>query len=98
MLLQDFHHRSNFRGRKLSSRLLEVIDDILNDFAQLPVNLDGIVAVDAGNEIGTFADVDLILVAPFDPAMVGVNEFHPADSSMARCTCRSWYGLASSPS
>jgi len=36
---------------------LEVIDDLLNDFAKFLVDPNRIVAVDAGDEIGTSADI-----------------------------------------
>jgi len=75
--LKHLHHRSGSRREEFSVLFLEVVDDLLNDFAEFLVDLNWIVAVDSGDEVGTFADVDLILVAPLHPAMIGVDWLHP---------------------
>ena len=45
--LRDFHHWPGSRGWKYSSRLLEVVDDSLDDPSQLLVHSDRVVAVNA---------------------------------------------------
>src|SRR4051812_19723937 len=85
--LRNFHHRPRSWLGKGTPGLLEVVDDILDDLPQLFVNLDRIIAMDASDQIGAFADVDLVLVAPFHPAMILVDWFHWCTSSIACFTC-----------
>ncbi len=63
-----FHHRPRPHRRKLPPCLLKVIDDLLNDFPKLLVNLDRIVTVNSSDQIGALANVNLVLVAPLHPS------------------------------
>jgi hypothetical protein len=88
---KNFHHRPRSRHWQWPARLLKVIDDLLNYFAQLLIYLDRIIAVDARNQIRAFADVDLVLTAPFDPAVILIDRFHfqlPATVLQTRCAVR----------
>ena len=69
-------HRPPSRAGERPARLLKTVDDLLDDFAKFLVDLDRIVAVDAGDEIGALADVDLVFVAPFHPARICVGQFN----------------------
>ena len=79
-------HRPRSRRGQWPARLLKLIDDLLNDFAQFFINLDGIIAVDARNQIRALADVNLVLIAPFNPSMILVDLFHVSASLIARFT------------
>jgi hypothetical protein len=47
--LGNFHHRTRARFWKFPPCLLKVINDLLNDFPKLLVNLDRIVTVNSGD-------------------------------------------------
>jgi hypothetical protein len=61
--------------RQRLARLLKVIDDILHDFVEFLVDYYRVVAMDTRDQIRTLANVDLVLVAPLDTAMVRVDWF-----------------------
>jgi hypothetical protein len=60
-----------------------MIDDFLQHFVQFLEDLDRVVTVNSGDEVGTLANIHLILVAPLDPSMVRVDRFHRSTSSVA---------------
>ena len=52
---------------------MEMIDDLLNYFPEFLINLDRIVTVNSGDQIGVLADVHLVFVAPLHPSMIFVD-------------------------
>jgi hypothetical protein len=71
--------------------LLKVIDDLLNNFAKLLIDFDRIVPMNACDQIGSLADINLVLVAPLNPSMVIVDRFHLSTSSIAHFACFARY-------
>jgi hypothetical protein len=69
-------HWPHARFRKRTLLLLKVLDHIIHCFAQLGVEAHGIIAVDAGDEIGAAANVGLVLIAPLDPFVILVIDLH----------------------
>jgi hypothetical protein len=55
---------------------MKVVDNFLDHFAKLLIDFHRVVPVNACDEVRTLTNVDLVLVAPFDPAMVFVDRFH----------------------
>lgn len=64
--LNELTHRPNGWGRERSPLGPEVLNHLINNFAELRVKANRIVAVDPGDEIGAPTDVRAVLIAPFD--------------------------------
>jgi hypothetical protein len=61
-----------------------MLNNIFHHLAQITVDLEGIIAVDARNEVWTFSKVGLILFAPLYPLVVFITRLHFRTSSTAR--------------
>ena len=96
--LQDFLHGAHFGQRKRAAFGFEMRDHIFDYLAQINVDFLRIIPVNPRDKVGTLADVDPVFFAPFDPFVIVVALSHSWTSSIARWTCFSWYGLASSAS
>ena len=57
---------------------------VLNDCAQLSVNFLRIVPVNSGNKIGALTKVRLVFLAPLDPLVVTIADFHKSRSTLKR--------------
>ena len=55
-------------------------DDIVHNLSKFCVKLDGIIAVDARDEVWTSPDIDLICVAPLDPFVILITRLHDPSS------------------
>ena len=86
--LRYSHHRPGPCSGELPPSLLKVIDDLLNDFPKLLINLDRIVTMNSGDQIGALTDVNLVLVAPPHPSKISVDWSHRTTSSMAQIRSR----------
>jgi hypothetical protein len=89
VISSDFLHRSDTGCRKRASFGLKVTNNILNNAAQLSIELDRFIAMDPSDQIRAPAKVDLILIAPFYPLVISIARLHFWTSSMARFTWRS---------
>ncbi len=72
----DLPHRPGSRWWQLAAFGLEMVDDVLDDFTELCVELGRIVTVYPRDQIRTSAEVDLIFFAPFDPFVVPIAQLH----------------------
>ncbi len=89
-MLRNLAHGPNSGSRKRATFLFEMLDDILNNFAKLPIKGDWIVPVYPRDKVGTLSNVHLILIAPLHPLVVFVEIFHLLTISIARATWLSW--------
>jgi hypothetical protein len=58
----------------------EMFDYFADNVAKLAVEPHGIIAMDAGNQVGAFPDVSAVFFIPFDPLVVAINHLqrtHP---------------------
>ncbi|MGH8542258.1 MAG: hypothetical protein ACREX3_01140, partial [Gammaproteobacteria bacterium] len=62
-----------------------MLNNLLHHLAQITVDLEGIITVNASNEVWTFSKVGLILFAPLYPLVVFIARLHLRTSSTARC-------------
>ena len=76
-------HGANPRRWERATFSFEVIYDILNNLAEFTVEENRVGTVYPGYEVWTFSNVDLILIAPFDPFVVSVKIFHLLTTSIA---------------
>jgi hypothetical protein len=53
-------------------------DNLFGDVAQVGIHLPWIIAMNSGDEVRTFAEIGLILLAPFNPFVVLVTGLHLA--------------------
>jgi hypothetical protein len=60
------------------------MDNLFDDLAEITVDLERFLPVNAGDEIGTLPDVNLVLFAPLHPFVVSIYGFHSRTSSIAR--------------
>jgi hypothetical protein len=51
-------------------------DNVLDDSGEIRVHPHGIITVNTGDKVGAFSDIGSVLVAPFDPFVVGVSRLH----------------------
>jgi hypothetical protein len=65
----------------------EIVDYVLHDLTEFGLQANGIVTMDARDQVGTFADIDLILFAPLNPLVVLIGSFHLLTISIARWIC-----------
>jgi hypothetical protein len=89
VISSDFLHRSDAGCRKRASFGFKVTNNVLNNAAQLSIELDRFIAMDPSDQIRAPAKVDLILIAPFHPLVISIARLHFWTSSMARFTWRS---------
>ena len=65
---------------------VEVADHVLNDGAKLTIKSDGIIAMDAGDEVRTSTDINLIFLAPIHPFVIFIELYHLSTMLMACAT------------
>jgi hypothetical protein len=58
------------------ARFLEVVDHFRDQLRQLRVELHGIIAMDAANEVRALAEIDTVYFALLVPLVVCVSRFH----------------------
>ena len=59
-----------------------MLNNILHHLAQITVDLERIITVDARNKVWAFSKVDLILFAPLDPFVIFIARLHFKTSSI----------------
>ncbi len=74
--LGHFTHRANLWFRKGTIFSVEMTNDVLNNRTKLAIKRDGIIAMNAGDEIRASTNIDIILFAPIHPFVVFVKLFH----------------------
>ena len=82
-LLADFLHWACSWWRKCSAFVLKVVDNIVNHFEQLNIELNRIIAVDPRDQVGTPPDIGLIFFTPFNPFMKPIRRLHCCTRSIA---------------
>ncbi len=81
----DVLHGANPRRGKRSPLGLEMADHVLNAIALFTVEPYRVNAVDAGDQIGTLAEVGVALIAPLDPFVITVAGFYGTIFLPVRC-------------
>ncbi len=56
--------------------LSKMVNDVFNNFTQFAVELNGVLAMNAGNQIRALANIDLISLTPLYPFVVPITLFH----------------------
>jgi len=77
-------HRSDSRCRKRATLRFKMQNNILHHLAQITIDLEGVITMDARNEVWAFSKVGLILFAPLHPLVVFITRLHFRTSSTAR--------------
>ena len=69
-------HRSDFWRRKGATFRFKMLNNIFYYLAQITVDLEGIITVDARDEVWAFSKVGLILFAPLHPLVIFIARLH----------------------
>jgi len=63
-------------SRKGSSLSLKVTDHILDDLMKILIQLHRVVPMDPCDQIGTLPNIGLILLTPFNPMRISIDQLH----------------------
>jgi hypothetical protein len=76
-----------FEGGQGLAHLLEVSDNLFDCLAEITKDFPWVIAMNACDQIGAFANVDSIFVAPFNPLVVLISCFHDIFSLLRSYLC-----------
>ena len=75
-LLGNLLHRASLWRRQGSARRLKMLNHFLHDLAELRVEANGIISVNAGDQVRASSNINTVFLAPLDPFVVMITGLH----------------------